>query len=429
MSAAAKQVAIIGAGPAGLMAAEVIAQAGHQVDVYDAMPSVGRKLLLAGRGGLNITHAEALDQFSTRYASQGGGAERVAQWLGDFTPTQLREWVHALGIETFIGTSQRVFPAEMKAAPLLRAWLARLRSQGVKFHARHRWQGFSSDGALRFTRPQGEMQVKPDATVLALGGASWQRLGSDGAWVPWLQERGVQILPLQSANCGFDVKQPWSVLLQEKFAGQPIKPVALQFTTSQGEAFKRQGEFVLTQAGVEGSLIYAVSRMIREEISTHGSATVHLDLLPAFTAEKVLTEVSHPRGSKSLSAHLKSRLNLQGIKAALLYEVLSKEQMYDSQQLAQSIKALPITLGAARPIDEAISSAGGVAFNALDHGLMLKARPGVYCAGEMIDWEAPTGGYLLSACWASGRRAGWAVVGDFNSNLASNQADPLSSGS
>jgi uncharacterized flavoprotein (TIGR03862 family) len=405
-----KQVAIIGAGPAGLMAAEVIAQAGHQVDVYDAMPSVGRKFLLAGIGGLNITHAEEFEKFITRYASQGGSAERVAQWLKELTPTQLREWVQGLGIETFVGTSQRVFPAEMKAAPLLRAWLARLRSQGVKFHARHRWQGFEIDGALQFTHPQGEMQIKPDATVLALGGASWTRLGSDGAWAAWLQERGIKVEPLQSANCGFDVAKPWSALLQEKFAGQPIKPVALQFTNSQGEVFKRQGEFVLTQTGLEGSLIYAASRAIREEINTHGSATIHLDLLPAFSAEKVLAEVSHPRGSKSLSAHLKSRLNLQGIKAALLYEVLSKEQMIDTQQLAQSIKALPIKLGAARPIDEAISSAGGAGMDALNDQLMLKALAGIFCAGEMIDWEAPTGGYLLTACWASGRVAGQGVV-------------------
>ncbi len=409
-----KQIAIIGAGPAGLMAAEVIAQAGHQVDVYDAMPSVGRKFLLAGIGGLNITHADEFEKFITRYASQGGsqskGQERVAQWLKEFTPSQLREWVHGLGIETFVGTSQRVFPAEMKAAPLLRAWLARLRGQGVKFHARHRWQGFAEDGALRLTHPQGEVQIKPDATVLALGGASWKRLGSDGAWAIWLQERGVKVEPLQSANCGFDVAKPWSALLQEKFAGQPIKSVALQFTNSQGDEFKRQGEFVLTQTGLEGSLIYAASRAIREEINTHGSATVHLDLLPAFTAEKVLAEVSHPRGSKSLSAHLKSRLNLQGIKTALLYEILSKEQMNDAQQLSLAIKALPITLGAARPIDEAISSAGGVAFDALDKHLMLKNIPSIFCAGEMIDWEAPTGGYLLSACWASGRVAGCGVA-------------------
>ena len=405
-----KQVAIIGAGPAGLMAAEVIAQAGHQVDVYDAMPSVGRKFLLAGIGGLNITHAEEFENFITRYASQGGGAERVARWLEAFSPMQLREWVQALGIETFVGTSQRVFPSEMKAAPLLRAWLARLRSQGVKFHARHRWQGFSKDGALQFTLPQGEMQIKPDATLLALGGASWARLGSDGAWAAWLQARGVKVEPLQSANCGFDVKLPWSALLQEKFAGQPIKPVALQFSNSQSETFKRQGEFVLTQTGVEGSLIYSASRAIREEINAQGSATIHLDLLPAFSADKVLAEVSHPRGSKSLSAHLKSRLNLQGIKTALLYELLSKEQMQDAQQFAQAIKALPITLGAARPIDEAISSAGGVAMDALSDSLMLKALPGLFCAGEMLDWEAPTGGYLLSACWASGRVAGRGAV-------------------
>ena len=405
-----KQVAIIGAGPAGLMAAEVIAQAGHAVNVYDAMPSVGRKFLLAGIGGLNITHAEEFEYFLTRYASQGGHAERVANWLRTFTPTQLREWVQGLGIETFVGTSQRVFPAEMKAAPLLRAWLTRLRSQGVKFHARHRWQGFAGDGALQFMHPQGEQAIKPDATVLALGGASWARLGSDGAWQPWLSARGVTIEALQSANCGFDAAKPWSDLLREKFAGQPIKPVAVQLTNSQGEVFKRQGEFVLTQTGVEGSLIYAASRAIREEINAHGSATIYLDLLPAFTAEKVLAEVSHPRGSKSLSAHLKSRLNLQGIKTALLYETLRKEQMQNAQQLSLAIKALPITLGAARPIDEAISSAGGVAFDALDEHLMLKNIPSVFCAGEMIDWEAPTGGYLLSACWASGRVAGLGVA-------------------
>ncbi len=398
-----KTAIVIGGGPAGLMAAEELAHAGVQVDVYDAMPSVGRKFLLAGIGGLNITHAEDLAAFTSRY---GDRASQVAAWLEALSPSALRDWVHALGIETFVGTSQRVFPKDMKAAPLLRAWLARLRSQGVRFHARHRWLGWDGAAALRFASPAGQMQVSADATVLALGGASWKKLGSDGAWASWLREAGVQVNDLQPSNCGFDLKTPWSEHLRHQFAGQPVKPVALQFTDSQAKEFHKQGEFVITETGVEGSLIYAASSLIRDEISKSGHATIHLDLLPAFSLEKVQAEVSHPRGSKSLSAHLKSRLNFQGLKAALLYEVLSKEQMHDMALLAQTIKALPLALGAARPIDEAISSAGGVAFEAMNGQLMLTQKPSVFCAGEMLDWEAPTGGYLLNACWASGRVAG-----------------------
>lgn len=398
-----KSVVIVGAGPAGLMAAEVLAAAGMQVDVYDAMPSVGRKLLLAGIGGLNITHAEDFERFVSRY---GDRAAQVRPWLEGFGPQALRDWVHGLGIETFVGTSQRVFPKDMKAAPLLRAWLHRLRGQGVHFHARHRWLGWDSNSALRFATPDGEITAQPDCTVLALGGASWKKLGSDGAWLPWLQAAGVEVQPLLPSNCGFDLAKPWSEHLRKEFAGQPVKPVALHFQDSQGKPFHKQGEFVITETGVEGSLIYAASSLIRDEISRSGEATVHLDLLPAFTKEKVQAEVSHPRGSKSLSAHLKSRLNLQGLKMALLYETLSKEQMQDAALLAQTIKALPLTLSATRPIDEAISSAGGVAFEAMNDALMLQAKPGVFCAGEMIDWEAPTGGYLLNACMASGRTAG-----------------------
>jgi uncharacterized flavoprotein (TIGR03862 family) len=398
-----KSVVIVGAGPTGLMAAEVLAASGMQVDVYDAMPSVGRKLLLAGIGGLNITHAEDFERFVSRY---GDRAAQVRPWLEGFGPQALRDWVHGLGIETFVGTSQRVFPQDMKAAPLLRAWLHRLRGQGVHFHARHRWLGWDSNGALRFATPDGEITAQPNCTVLALGGASWKKLGSDGAWLPWLQAAGVQTQPLLPANCGFDLKTPWSAHLRSQFAGQPVKPVALHVQDSQGQAFHKQGEFVITETGVEGSLIYAASSLIRDEILRSGQATVHLDLLPAFSLDKVLSEVSHPRGSKSLSAHLKSRLNLQGLKMALLYETLSKEQMQDAALLAQTIKALPLTLSAARPIDEAISSAGGVAFEAMNAQLMLRAQPGTFCAGEMIDWEAPTGGYLLNACMASGRTAG-----------------------
>jgi uncharacterized flavoprotein (TIGR03862 family) len=398
-----KTAAVIGGGPAGLIAAEELALAGVQVDVYDAMPSVGRKFLLAGIGGLNITHAEPLEHFTSRY---GARSNQVADWLNALSPQALRDWVHALGIETFVGTSQRVFPKDMKAAPLLRAWLHRLRSQGVRFHARHRWLGWAADGGLRFAHPSGESIGQADATVLALGGASWKKLGSDGAWQPWLQAAGVNVKALMPANCGFDLSKPWSEHLRKEFAGQPVKPVALQFKDSQGNEFRRQGEFVITETGVEGSLIYAASALIRDEITRHGQATIHLDLLPAFDLEKVQAEVSHPRGSKSLSAHLKSRLNLQGLKMALLYETLNKAQMHDAALLAQTIKALPLTLSATRPIDEAISSAGGVAFEAMNAQLMLQAKRGVFCAGEMIDWEAPTGGYLLNACLASGRVAG-----------------------
>lgn len=398
-----KSVVIVGAGPAGLMAAEVLAQGGVQVDVYDAMPSVGRKLLLAGIGGLNITHAEDFESFVSRY---GERAVQVRPWLSAFGPQALRDWVHGLGIETFVGTSQRVFPKDMKAAPLLRAWLHRLRGQGVRFHARQRWLGWAADGGLRFAHPSGESVLHADATVLALGGASWKKLGSDGAWAPWLQAAGVQVQPLRPANCGFDLAGAWSAHLRKEFAGQPLKPVALQFKDYTGVEFRRQGEFVITETGVEGSLIYAASHWIREEIARSGQATIHLDLLPAFNLEQVQAQVRHPRGSKSLSAHLKSRLNLQGLKMALLYETLSKEHMLDAACLAQSIKALPVHLGAPRPIDEAISSAGGVAFEAMTAQLMLQAKPGVFCAGEMIDWEAPTGGYLLNACLASGQVAG-----------------------
>jgi uncharacterized flavoprotein (TIGR03862 family) len=405
-----KSVVVIGAGPAGLMAAEVMVAAGLRVDVYDAMPSVGRKLLLAGIGGLNITHAEDFETFVKHY---GVRCAQIRPWFSGsdgLSPQALRAWVQGLGIDTFVGTSGHVFPQDMKAAPLLRAWLHRLRSQGVRFHARHRWLGWTAHGGLQFVHPSGLSEVSADATVLALGGASWKKLGSDGAWVACLQALGVEVKPLIPANCGFDLAQPWSEHLRSQFAGKPLKPVALHLKDSSGHEFRKLGEFVITDTGVEGSLIYAASRWIRDEIAHSGQATVHLDLLPAFSLERVQAEVSHPRGSKSWSAHLKSRLNLQGLKTALLYETLSKTQLHNTAVLAQTIKALPLTLSAARPIDEAISSAGGVAFEAMDANLMLKTRPGVFCAGEMLDWEAPTGGYLLNACWASGRMAGLGVA-------------------
>ena len=379
------------------MAAEVLARGGAQVDLFDGMPSVGRKFLLAGRGGLNLTHSEPTPKLLARFGARG---DALREAILAFDGHAVREWAAGLGIETFVGTSGRVFPTDMKAAPLLRAWLHRLRESGVRFHARHRWIGWSEDGALRFSTPGGEVRHQADATVLALGGASWARLGSDGAWVPLLGDRGVDIAPLRPSNCGFDVAG-WSEHLKQKFAGQPLKTVA----ASAGHEPMHPGEFVVTETGVEGSLVYALSARLRDDIEVTGEATLLVDLLPQHSPEKVLAEVSHPRGPRSLSTHLKSRLNLQGLKTALLHELLTPQQLADPVQLAQAIKSLPIRLIRPRPIDEAISTAGGVRFEALDDHAMLRALPGTFCAGEMLDWEAPTGGYLLTACMATGRAA------------------------
>jgi uncharacterized flavoprotein (TIGR03862 family) len=389
-------VAIVGGGPAGLMAAEVLSESSATVHLYDAMPSVGRKFLLAGKGGLNLTHSEALPAFTQRY---GARTPQVAAWLDAFGPEALRAWAVGLGVETFVGSSGRVFPKDLKAAPLLRAWLHRLRERGVVFHMRHRWTGWSEGGALRFESPAGTLHARAQATVLALGGASWPQLGSNGAWVPWLRAAGADVAPLVPSNCGFEVA--WSAHLRGRFAGAPIKPVVLRF-----ESFERQGEFVLSDYGIEGSLVYAASAAMRDAIMRDGQATIELDLLPDHDAARVAREVAHPRGSRSLGAHLKSRLGLEGVKAALLHEVLPREALADAARLAAAIKALPITLTAPRPIAEAISSAGGVRLESLDARLMLRTRPGVFCAGEMLDWEAPTGGYLLQASMASGRVAG-----------------------
>ena len=411
-------IAIIGAGPAGLMAAEVLSAAGICVHVYDAMPSVGRKFLLAGIGGLNLTHAEPFDVFTTRF---GERATACANWLQGFDAQAIREWAKGLGIDTFVGSSQRVFPTDMKAAPLLRAWLHRLRhpQQGepVRFHMRHRWNGniTRSDTSntptwqLEFDTPHGVQSVHAHAVLLALGGGSWARLGSDGAWQSWLRALQIEVAPLVPANCGFDIsvgsRTGWSEHLRTKFAGTPLKSVVLSSTDAQGHRFSRKGEMVITEHGIEGSLVYAASALLRNEIARSGSAHLHLNLRPDFSAEHVLAEVRHPRGSRSLSSHLKSRLNLQAVHLALLHEVLSKDALSDPVQLAQAIQHLPITLVATRPLDEAISSAGGVKLEVLDDSLMSRHTPGLFAAGEMLDWEAPTGGYLLSACLASGRHA------------------------
>ncbi len=396
-------VAVIGGGPAGLMAAETLAAAGQCVALFDGMPSVGRKFLLAGKGGLNLTHAEPFQPFVRRYAER---AATLEPWLQDFGAEALRAWAAELGITSFVGSSGRVFPSDMKAAPLLRAWLHRLRGQGVSLHMRHHWQGWSDDGALLFKTPSGPLQLQPRATVLALGGASWARLGSDGAWWPLLQTRGVPLAPLRPSNCGFDVA--WSEHLRSRHAGAPLKGVALQVQALEPGAppWRQAGECVLTAGGVEGSLVYAASALLRERLARDGQATFHLDLLPQRSAEWVAREVAHPRGPRSLATHLKTRLKLDGAKAALVWECVPKADQADPVRLAAALKALPITVQATRPLDEAISTAGGVPFEALDEGLMLRALPGVFCAGEMLDWEAPTGGYLLTACFATGRVAG-----------------------
>ncbi|WP_323044408.1 TIGR03862 family flavoprotein [Paraburkholderia sp.] len=403
------RVAVIGGGPAGLMAAEALARRGIQVDVHDAMPSVGRKFLMAGKGGMNITHSEPLEPFLGRY---GARREQIAPLLETFGPDALRAWLQGLGVETFVGSSGRVFPTDMKAAPMLRAWLHRLREAGVHFHMRHKWTGWNHDSGadhaaaheLRFETPGGEQIVTYDAVVFALGGASWPRLGSDAAWVPLLSAREVPVTPLRPANCGFDAD--WSPYLRERFAGQPVKSVAITLTDVDNKVHNRQGEILLTETGLEGSLIYALSATIRERILADGDVTITLDMAPGLTLERLVAEVTRPRGSRSMSTHLHGRIGISGVKLALLHEILSKEAFADANGLAHAIKALPVRLTRARPIAEAISTAGGVPFEALDEHLMIKCLPGAFCAGEMLDWEAPTGGYLLTACFASGLVAG-----------------------
>ena len=393
------------------MAAEALATGGARVDIHDAMPSAGRKFLLAGKGGLNLTHSEPLEAFLGRY---GARRSQLAPLLDRLDPSALREWAAGLGIETFVGTSGRVFPKDLKAAPLLRAWLHRLRARGVRLHMRQRWLGWHGT-ALRFATPDGERHVEADATLLALGGASWPRLGSDGAWVPLLRERGIDVAPLAPSNCGFDVghggasSSGWSAHFATRHAGRPVKPVRLEFDAADGSRFRRQGEFVVTAGGVEGSLVYAASAAIRDTIAARGAATVRLDLLPDRSPDAVVAHTAAPRGGRSLATHLR-RLGIGGVKAGLLHEVLPREALADPGRLAAAIKSLPLRLVAPRPIEEAISSAGGVRFEALDARLMLRALPGVFCAGEMLDWEAPTGGYLLNGCLASGRVAGEGVL-------------------
>ncbi|MEW9624644.1 TIGR03862 family flavoprotein [Rhodanobacter geophilus] len=402
----APRLAIIGGGPAGLMAAEAACAAGVQVDLYDAMGSVGRKFLLAGKGGLNLTHGEPFTRFVERY---GERRDEITRWLRVFDAGALRAWAHGLGVETFVGSSGRVFPADMKAAPLLRRWLHRLRAGGVAFHVHHRWLGWTDDGALRFATPAGEHAVAAGATVLALGGASWPKLGSDGAWVAPLRAAGIDVAPLQSANCGFEIA--WSEHLRSRFAGVPLKAVVAHWLDRRGVAQSRQGECVLSEYGIEGSLVYAIGADLRERIAQQGKAQLQLDLAPGMTQAALAERLAAPRGKHSLGEWLRRRAHLDGVKCALVFEGGDRAVLAGPVALAARIKALPLVLRAPRPLAEAISTAGGVRLEALDGALMLRGRPGTFFAGEMLDWEAPTGGYLLTACLASGMLAGRGAAG------------------
>ena len=395
-------LAIIGGGPAGLMAAETARAAGVEVDVFDAMGSVGRKFLIAGKGGLNLTHSDDFDTFVGRY--RGREAE-LRRWLDVFDADDLRAFARGLGVETFVGSSGRVFPTDLKAAPFLRGWVRRLRAQGVRFHVQHRFAGWREDGALAFSTPQGPLAVRAETCILAMGGGSWPELGSDGAWTDALRARGIDLAPLAPANCGFEVA--WSEPLRNRHAGAPLKRVAA-WLDAPAQAIT--GECVISAYGLEGSLVYALSGPIRERIERDGHALLHLDLSPERTLPDLAAALRRDRGKRSIGEHLRRSSGLDAAKSALVFEALPREHWTDPDRLADTIKDCTLRLDRPRPIAEAISSAGGVRFAAMDEGLMLRSMPGVFCAGEMIDWEAPTGGYLLTACFASGVVAGRAAV-------------------
>ena len=395
-----KTVAVIGGGPAGLFAAERLRASGLKVNLYEAKGSPGRKFLIAGKGGLNLTHSDPRPLFDSRYRERQA---EVGAWLDGFDADALRRWAAALGVETYVGSSGRVFPVDRKAAPLLRGWVRRLKEQGVRFHVQHRWLGWSEDGSLRMATAAGEISVRADATVLALGGGSWPELGSDGSWIPVLQARGVDTAPLQPANCGFDID--WTPHFSSRHAGAPLKPVIAHWTDLQGQAQALQGECVVSQYGIEGSLIYALAADLRETLNRDGAVTLELDLVPGRDEARLLTDLGRARKGRSFGEHLRRAAGLDAAKAGLLFEVLGKDAGNDSAAVARTLKRLPLQLVRPRPMAETISTAGGVRLEALDDGLMLKAQPGVFCAGEMLDWEAPTGGYLLTACYASGQRA------------------------
>ncbi|HEX7991875.1 MAG TPA: TIGR03862 family flavoprotein [Stenotrophomonas sp.] len=400
-----KTVAVIGGGPAGLFAAERLRAAGVAVNLYEAKGSPGRKFLIAGKGGLNLTHSDPRPLFDSRYRERQA---EVATWLDGFDADALRRWAQGFGVETYVGSSGRVFPVDRKAAPLLRGWVRRLKEQGVRFHVQHRWLGWNPDGSLRMATADGEISIKADATVLALGGGSWPELGSDGSWMPVLQERGVDTAPLQSANCGFDID--WTTHFRDRHAGAPIKPVIAHWTDLQGHAQSLQGECVISEYGIEGSLIYALAADLRETLNRAGAVTLELDLVPGRDEARLLADLGRSRKGRSFGEHLRRATGVDAAKAGLLFELLGKDAGNDLEAVARTLKRLPLQLLRPRPMAETISTAGGVRLEAMDDGLMLTAQPGVFCAGEMLDWEAPTGGYLLTACYASGQRAAEGVI-------------------
>jgi hypothetical protein len=392
------KIAIIGAGPAGLMAAQVLSDAGYTPTVFDAMGSVGRKFLRAGRGGLNLTHDEDFTLFASRYFEAQPFLQPA---LEIFSPNDMRLWAQSLGFETFVGSSGKVYPLNKKASPLLRAWLHQLGANNTQFKMKHRWVGWSKD-VWQFETPDGLMDYSFDAVILALGGASWPRLGSTGAWTTILKDKGLSIAPLKPANMGFNVT--WTEVFKEKFSGTPLKNVVLSFTDINGKPQSKLGELLVSHYGVEGSLIYTYSKFMREKIEQKAPFTVYLDLFPHRSESKLKQQLSGKQGKQSLSTFWK-RLGLAGVKASLLREVLAKELLMESELVAKTLKKFPLTLESYRPIEEAISTAGGLGFENLDQGLMLKDFPGVFCVGEMLDWEAPTGGYLLTGVMGQGKQA------------------------
>ena len=388
-----RSIAIVGAGPAGLMSADVLSAAGYQVTVFDRMPSVGRKLLMAGRGGLNLTHSEPLERFLTRY---GSVSKPVTEAVEKFTPAELIDWCHGLGQETLIGSSGRVFPKCFKASPLLRAWLMRLDGAGVAFRLRRRWTGFDASGALTVTGPDDVSETfAADAIILALGGASWPRLGSDGTWTQTVSALGIPVVPHQASNCG--VRVAWTALMTSRHAGQPLKRIAV---TIDGET--RRGEAVITQDGLEGNVIYALSPTIRARLQNGGAAQLVIDLRPDETHDQIKARLSGFRGRQSMATFLRKALKFTPAAIALLHEAAQGPLPSDQMERARLIKAVPVRVDGLAGLDRAISTAGGVALDALDQNFMLRARPGVFVAGEMLDWDAPTGGYLLQACCATG---------------------------
>lgn len=395
---------VVGAGPAGLIAAETVAAAGYRVCVFDHMAGPARKFLLAGKSGLNLTHSEPLDSFVAKY---GPHAAFFGDCVAAFSPDDLRGWAHGLGVETFVGSSGRVFPVSMKGSVLVRAWLRRLDALGVTLHRHHRWTGWNGEGALRFATATGDLAVRARAALLALGGASWPRTGSDGAWTALLAAEGVDLAPFRPANAGFEVA--WSDRFRDGNEGRPIKGVALTVG-----AVRRRGEFVVTRYGVEGSAVYAFGAALRDGIERDGTAVLSLDLKPDVAAADVLARLARPRGADSLSNAVRKALRLPPANFDLLRELTSREEFQDPVRLARRVKALPLVLTAVRPLDRAISSAGGVRFEAVDTALMLNRRPGVFVAGEMLDWEAPTGGYLLQGCFSTGVRAARGMIGWLN---------------